>query len=96
MQDTLLARMFFKAGSNIHIETRPVDWLSFSTHEDLADAFADENRKEFLSNIEHRVKNGNDVYIGITDNLLGVQFFRGTFTNVRESGRKHSQPPRSA
>jgi len=95
MQDVLLARMFFRVGGdNLHIETRPLKWIEFVSAEDLASQMvSDESRDEFIEQVDRRTQGGKEVFIAITDNLLGVQMFRGTFNNVRQD-RKHSHARR--
>ena len=79
----LQARMFFTNGK---IETRPVDWIVFTT---AGEFMMDE--PEMKEQIEGKIKKYGEMYIGFIDQITGIQIFRGCFTNVREKNHNRTQ-----
>ncbi len=94
--EQVLARMFFESSNGPYIETRPLDWVEFTTSEDFCSQVEeDKDRKKFESELDKRLVDGKEVYVAFTDKLLGIQFYKGVFTNVWEQ-RKHGNTRRSS
>lgn len=86
MQDNqVLVRMFFENGT---VETRPLSWIVFSS----ADQF-EEGDAESLKKLEQRIQGDSEVYVVFIEKLIGMQLFRGRFTNVRAE-RRHERDSR--
>jgi len=80
----VLARMFFRSG---HTETRPLSWIQFISAADFS-----KYEPDLKQNFTEKIKTDEDeVYIAITDQLMGVQLFQGVFVNARLERKSHYQ-----
>jgi hypothetical protein len=71
-QEELLARMFF---TDDKVETRPLDWIIFTTPETFDPVV--------LNDVAKEIPGSEEVYVAFTNKLNGIQIFKGKFVNVR-------------